>query len=86
MFVHSAFMCGAPYIVKTLFALVCYYAGMHRVPHEVIKRQMEREYPGVSLDDVPLDWISYDEDELAEPDTELLESFQTLLRMGEGRS
>lgn len=46
---------------------------------------MEKEFPGISLDDVPLDWISYEEGEMEEPDTELLEGLRALLTKGRGR-
>ena len=53
-----AFHSGRAKVVVRLYQCVCYHAGLRHIPFEVVRRQMEREFPGVQLGDVPLDWIS----------------------------
>lgn len=78
--VCAAFATGEREAVRGLYAWVCYYTGMYHIPQAIVKRQMEKEFPGISLDDVPLDWISYKDSDMQEPDVRMLERMQMLLR------
>ena len=85
LLVCAAFTTGASEFVRNLYAWVCYYTGMHHIPREVVKRQMQKEFPGVSLEDVPLDWIVYKEGDLVEPDEEMLAGLQAVLEKDKTR-
>ena len=78
--VCAVFGAGIREAVRGLHARVCHHIGMHHILHAVVRRQTEKQFPGVLLDDAPFDWTSYVNGQIEEPDIEMLASTRQMLR------